>query len=574
MTTLDVYSTPEKWAEIAHHPYYQAVREQLERAGEEFLASPIPPLSFQAWTDYKKTGSRASYESAYFNRRGRLAAFALLARLTGEQRWFTALEETIWAVCGEFAWAVPAHLAQLEDAAEMPGEIDLFSAETAFALGETDALLGDRLSPSIRQRIRTEARRRVIAPFLAGRRRWRWEEWENNWVAVCACGITHALVYLGEPGELENAMDRLLAYARRFLNGFPADGACLEGSSYWLYGFGFFAQMAETLHLHTGGAVDLLSWDKAEEIAAFPQKTCLCGKWSLMLSDANDMEFIHDAGLTHMLSRRFPAVSLLPDALGRPIGMDECYRFGTLLRNLLWTVPTEPTAFTPSDAVFPQAQWHIANRETYACVVKGGHNDEPHNHNDVGHVSLVSKETGYLLWDLGAGAYTADYFAPATRYTKLNTASRGHSVPLVNGREQLTGREYSGCLTSGVNAAAVEFARAYGQPDLLRLERSVQFLETGVTLTDHYEFAAPPARLRERFVTGIPPQRTARGLAVGGALLMWDDTLWEAALSQEDYPDHFGVPRRAYFMDFIPRQLNLHMRFTLQIEMGRRPKEE
>lgn len=574
MTTLDVYSTPEKWAEIAHHPYYQAVREQLERAGEEFLASPIPPLSFQAWTDYKKTGSRVSYESAYFNRRGRLAAFALLARLTGEQRWFTALEEIIWAVCGEFAWAVPAHLAQLEDAAEMPGEIDLFSAETAFALGETDALLGDRLSPVIRQRIRTEARRRVIAPFLAGRHRWRWEEWENNWVAVCACGITHALVYLGAPGDLENAMDRLLDYARRFLNGFPADGACLEGSSYWLYGFGFFAQMAETLYLHTGGAVDLLSWDKAEEIAAFPQKTCLCGKWSLMLSDANDMEFVHDAGLTHMLSRRFPAVSLLPDALGRPMGMDECYRFGTLLRNLLWTVPTEPTAFTPSDAVFPQAQWHIANRETYACVVKGGHNDEPHNHNDVGHVSLVSKETGYLLWDLGAGAYTADYFAPATRYTKLNTASRGHSVPLVNGREQLTGREYGGCLTSGVNAAAVEFARAYGQPDLLRLERSVQFLETGVTLTDHYEFAAPPARLRERFVTGIPPQRTARGLAVGGALLMWDDTLWEAALSQEDYPDHFGVPRRAYFMDFIPRQLNLHMRFTLQIEMGRWPKEE
>lgn len=569
MTTIGIYSTPEKWEEISRNPYYKDARDELLEIGEKFLACPIPELTFEAWMKYRETGIRSDYEKAYFQRRGRLAVFAIMSRLTGESRWLSALEETIWAVCEEFAWAVPAHLAQMDNISEMPQELDLFSTETAHALGEISVLLKDSLSPLLIGRMRAEVRRRVIDPFLESPPlHWRWELWENNWVSVCASGITHSLVYFGEPGELEDSTERILQYAKRFLDGFPDDGACLEGSSYWLYGFGFFAQMAETLFYHSNGSLNLFKWDKVEKIAGFLPKTCLCGKWSVMISDANNREFIHDAGLTHLLARRFPTVPLLPQSLRRPLGMDECYRFGTLLRNLLWTFPTQLKPLQVlNDVYFPQAQWYIANRETYACILKAGHNDEPHNHNDIGHIALVSAQDGYVLCDLGAGAYTADYFHPQTRYSKLNNASRGHSVPLINGKEQLAGRKYVGDLKQeDENTLTVEFSQAYGQSELKRLERNVFFFENKVSLRDSFEFSQCPAELAERFITELRPIITNEDVRIGGMRLLWDSALWSPHLTKEKYEDHFGAMLTAYFIEFTPKELSKQMYFELTMK--------
>ncbi len=74
-------------------------------------------------------------------------------------------------------------------------------------------------------------------------------------------------------------------------------------------------------------------------------------------------------------------------------------------------------------------------------AAKGGHNDEPHNHNDVG--SFIIHGGGQnLLCDPGAGMYTAAYFA-AGREAILHISSAGHSVPSINGQEQQSGRQYA-----------------------------------------------------------------------------------------------------------------------------------
>lgn len=46
---------------------------------------------------------------------------------------------------------------------------------------------------------------------------------------------------------------------------------------------------------------------------------------------------------------------------------------------------------------------------------KGGNNDEPHNHNDIGSF-LLTVEGEVFLTDLGCGEYTKEYFQPDTRY--------------------------------------------------------------------------------------------------------------------------------------------------------------
>ena len=70
-------------------------------------------------------------------------------------------------------------------------------------------------------------------------------------------------------------------------------------------------------------------------------------------------------------------------------------------------------------------------------AVKGGTNQEPHNHNDVGSFFYVLG-SDMLLEDLGAGEYTADYFGEK-RYHIFCNSSFSHNVPILCGMGQYAG---------------------------------------------------------------------------------------------------------------------------------------
>ena len=59
----------------------------------------------------------------------------------------------------------------------------------------------------------------------------------------------------------------------------------------------------------------------------------------------------------------------------------------------------------------------------YGFAAKGGHNGEPHNHNDIGHFILHANGISVLA-DMGWGAYSAKYFGEE-RYTYICTSSEG-----------------------------------------------------------------------------------------------------------------------------------------------------
>lgn len=76
---------------------------------------------------------------------------------------------------------------------------------------------------------------------------------------------------------------------------------------------------------------------------------------------------------------------------------------------------------------------------TTAFSVKAGHNDEPHNHNDLGQFILHCGGEN-ILCDPGAGLYTQAYFAPG-REQLFHISSSGHNVPRIEGKEQSSGRQ-------------------------------------------------------------------------------------------------------------------------------------
>ena len=63
-----------------------------------------------------------------------------------------------------------------------------------------------------------------------------------------------------------------------------------------------------------------------------------------------------------------------------------------------------------------------------------------HNQNDVGNV-IVHTDGESVISDIGRGRYTKAYFG-SERYEHIANSSRGHSVPVPNGQEQLPGGEH------------------------------------------------------------------------------------------------------------------------------------
>lgn len=126
--------------------------------------------------------------------------------------------------------------------------------------------------------------------------------------------------------------------------------------------------------------------------------------------------------------------------------------------------------------ILPAAQWCIGTAASgvgFAC--KGGHNGEPHNHNDIGH--FIYEAGGEILFaDLGAGEYTKEYFG-AGRYDILCNRSRGHSVPVIDGQEQCAGSGYRCCdfQAQADGSVRMELSGAYPKGLLQRFERIFRF---------------------------------------------------------------------------------------------------
>lgn len=507
-------------------PHFQQFLAELRREAARARSTPIPALPFSLFHLFETTGDRAAYERPYFDRRRRLAALVLETAVAQTDTSLPALHDLIWEVCSEYTWALPAHLpvgVEAVQAYRLPPEqiIDLFAAHTAHALAETLALLGERLDPWLHYRVRTEIEQRIFQPLFHDPRHFKWEVEPINWAAVCGgCVGMAALILEDDRERLAGMIDRVMRALACFLDGFGADGGCLEGIDYWAYGFGHYTYFAAMLYRFTNGRLDLFQSKKVQRIAAFPQAISLGGDAFVNYSDAAERVTIQ-AGLGSYLRARFQQP--LP-ALGQPsFHTDPIYRWGNVSRDLLWSeAALGPTAVLDSSVYLPDCAWVVDRRvidgQTLAFSAKGGHNDEPHNHNDLGHFILhLGGES--LLADLGAGVYTRQYFG-AERYEALHTGSHGHSLPVINGVRQRNGRAHAATVLNyqsqpdGV-VFALDLTRAYPETAAL-----TSFTRTFVwtvdaasgtavlRLVDGFRFKQATADLEECFISLHQPSLT------------------------------------------------------------------
>ncbi len=511
-------------------------------------ADAWPELPATMWLDFHRNGNRTRFQDAAFARRGRLAAAVVAACLTDEDRWHEEVLDGVWLLCEETTWCIPAHDESHgpERGVDLPDPgnptLDLFAAETGALLAWTYAVVGSRLrerSQLAADRLLQEIRTRILVPqrtvdtwWWFGRRSDHvnnWNPWINSNVLACS------LLLDTKRDEILETAERAVEGLDVFVKGYPADGACDEGQAYWWRAGASLSECLEYLRSATGGALDGFGIPLVREIGRYPHRVHIGDGWYVNVAD----------GMARLEARTACAHVLY--RYGDRIGDDEMRAHGRAIRAdgpvvepgaplgrvLLALADTgwraEPPRPDPlvAQAWWPDTQLLVARQECgredgLLVSVKGGHNGEDHNHNDVGTV-LVALDGHPVLVDAGVGEYTKQTFS-SRRYEIWSLRSAFHNVPLVNGHEQAPGEEYAAravevTLGSGPSDdvhARLDLAGAYPESaGCRRWIRDVTLQRGGdreVVIAEEWEFDEEPGDVRLHLLASSAPDTGEPGL--------------------------------------------------------------
>jgi len=475
---------------------------------ESLLESPIPEQPDDLFLDFSRTGNRTRWQRVSGRRRGRISTFALAECLENKGRFVPAFEEIVRVLCSERTWVMPAHDRDLTNFHGKSVDIDLGSSSLAWSLATADYLLADKLSPETRRLLHENLDRRIFQPYLdmvSGKREknW-WMTGTNNWNAVCLASVTGtALAVIDSRDSRDLFVAAAEDYSKNFLDGFTDDGYCSEGLGYWNYGFGYYIMLSELIYQATDGKVDLLEDTKVKQASAFGSKIEIINGVYPAFADCS-ISAEPSSRLMYFISRR------LGMGLRRWEQIDPVTA-GSLYQSMMYSFPNSASRSQPAESAsqgpgirswFDQAGILICrpagnSSSSLAVALKGGHNNEHHNHNDVGSFVVVLGDKPLLL-DPGGEVYTARTFS-SRRYESKVLNSFGHPVPLVAGKLQQTGRQASGRVVrhdfnENTDTLVLDISSAYDVPELKTLQRTFVYSRRdsgSLTVTDEVVFSQP-----------------------------------------------------------------------------------
>ncbi|MFI5916737.1 heparinase II/III family protein [Dactylosporangium sp. NPDC051541] len=471
----------------------------LRARAEAVAGTPWPVPRARDYARYFRDGDRDAYEQLIWARDQRLSRAVALAAATGEQAWLDEAGDGIQLLCEQSGWSWPAH----DDTFARHGAVvptvtdpylDLGASEIAAQLAWADHVLGDRLDarvPGLRARLRHEVDLRVLTPFER-RRDWHWLGLDGpvgNWTPWIHGNVLVAATLEHDAVRRDRLVELAVAGLERYVGALPDDGAVDEGYSYWWNGA---ARLLEALDL-----LDRPVTGKVRATVAFPHAVHLGGPWYLNHADGQARPTTDQPwAVLHRAARRagdgeaeaHAAAHRVP---GGPVA-HEREGLGRLLRALTDTAWRDagPRAAVPrSDVWFPSTQVLIARDPTgLTLAVKGGHNGEHHNHNDVGSVVVALRGVPVLV-DPGRPTYTAQTFSPR-RYELWMMQSGWHNTPVPGGVFQEAGVAFAAADVAVEDSGlSLELGGAYPGGHRWRRTARRERASGRVTVVDVWELA-------------------------------------------------------------------------------------
>lgn len=519
------------------------LRSFILTAADAGVGSSWPQPLLSQWAAYARTGDRAVYEASVFARDRRLRLAVLAAALEPTPARLAEAADGLALLCEQSTWCWPAHDDAFARGLRAPDIdrpfVDLGAGEEAALAAWSVLIIGEDLddaAPGLADRVRRETVQRVLAPFVQ-RRDWSWEGTEDhvhNWAPWIHGNLIPAAVAFAEGAERARVLDLCVDGLDRYLAQLPADGAIDEGFAYWWQGAARAFEALALLDTLTAGRVSAAVSDGAlrglRELARFPERMQVGDGWVVSFSDA---EARLETGMPWHALFRVARLCGLPDtaafaARHREDGMlcgtnpDVSAGLGRMTAELLdrsWRETARGAAPLPSPVELPSIGFGLrrARAGTTAGItvaVKGGHNAENHNHNDLGSLA-VAIDGVPLLADLGRATYTAQTFSEA-RYDLWYVTSGWHSTPLPLGLEQMPGREWRAPVLPLDDGWRIDLSAAYPWPDeAVPWTRTVRLADGALSVRDEGAAVGHPDTRIAVVCAGVP-QLLPEGLRIHG----------------------------------------------------------
>ncbi len=411
----------------------------------------------------ERTGDRDEYQKVSFEKRGVLGTLLLAEIYENKGRFIDQIINGVWSICEESWWGVPAHLPQTKEYKGLMDVsqpfVDLFAAETATYLAWVDYYLGEKLdavSPQIRKRIYNETNYRIFQPLMTKQHGWMTKNANgrppNNWNPwICSNWLNAVLLLEKDDDKRTAAVSKILWVLDEFVNPYPQDGGCDEGPGYWgAAGASLYDNIA-MLNLATNNKFGYVYNDeKFKNMGRFIYRAQIGEKYFLNFADADpqpsmaaNMIYRYGKDINDPDMMKFGAFYRKPEE-GK-VGRFHFFRnfFSVFMQNEYQKA--QQGLPLPASVWLPDIQVMVVrdkegSTDGLFVAAKGGHNDESHNHNDIGNY-VVYFDGQPLLIDVGRGTYTRKTFS-SLRYDIWYNCSDYHNVPTINGINQLPGARY------------------------------------------------------------------------------------------------------------------------------------
>ena len=500
------------------------VSDYIRKRAEEALATPLPLLNDRDWWATKGEGRRINLRA--FDELARkkkeifrtLAACVIMECKENQGRFMPRIEEAIRSWLGTCGYLDSRYDPEGKSIVGDFRGIDLGVAQYFTDLAIAYYLLDDKLSPEIRRRILERTDEWVLSPLFrafaaSGKQEilkrspvmW-WLDGVNNWNPYCytRC-VVIAMIMLESRRERAYVMAHALRLVPIYLSSFTPEGYITEGIGYWMMGFQAYVDFYITVSYFTNGAVNMISHgEKMIKVAGL-------GYYAEMVPGARLYAHFADFGTEGKVTffgskalwklNQASGINYYGDVFGGKIpvyanGVSlygdyfSTFFFQNLRSRKLKAPPVRrPEFFVPSAGLLISRDLP-GNRISLSFAIKGGHNGELHNHNDLGSY-VVGVGSQIECGDPGYPNYPA-----STRALAMSSVS--HPVPLINGVEQGTGKRFfAKVLHSRFSADRAEISydlkHAYPECGIRKLIRTaVHDRRNGfITISDEFELEKP-----------------------------------------------------------------------------------
>lgn len=435
-------------------------KEQYIKNGEAMLSYPWKVMKATDFMEYERSG--AIVDRCFEDNNAALMKLIMAELAEGKGRFMDQIINGVYLYCEMTSWVHTAHVKLQKSGRSLPDYrdkvIELTSCDMGAVLSWTYYFFHnefDKVDPVIALRLKKEIKERVMDVYLTDDHFW-WMafNWKpgaiiNNWNPWCNANVLQCFMLLEDDKEiLAKAVYRTMQSVDKYINYVHADGACEEGPSYWGHSAGKLYDYLQLLCDATGGKLSFFKEPIVRNMGEYISRSYVGNGWVVNFADAS-AKGGGDAALIYRYGKAVNSAEMMGYAayLDKMSAKPQLY-FSRDIYQTLQTVrfQKEMSQCAPKHEVasatwYPETQFcYMKDKGGFFLAAKAGHNNESHNHNDVGTFSLYLK-TMPLFIDAGVGTYTRQTFSK-DRYTIWTMQSDYHNLPLINGIAQKDGAEY------------------------------------------------------------------------------------------------------------------------------------